>query len=131
MDGGKCIRAGANLNGCCLLLTPHTTYSHGRLQSHSSFSDLFAQSRGDDHGCSRVGRNGHSELKSLAIDLPAGSDLAIERLIGRGGEGQTSSGLWLEYGMSITRRARRNARNDLIEPVADSPIGIVVQGVMR
>src|SRR5436309_4419421 len=104
MDGGKRIHARANLNGCCLLLTPHSTYSYCRFQSHSSFSDSSAQSRGDDHGCGRVRRHGHGELKSLAIDLPAGGDLAIERLMGRGGEGQPSSWLWLEHGMSISRR---------------------------
>src|SRR5579871_321057 len=131
LGGGKRIHARANLNGCRLLLMPHAMYSHRRFQSPFSFNDSSAQSRGDDYGCSRVRRDSHSEMKSLAIDLPVGGDLSVERLIGRGGEGQPSSGLWLEDDMPIPRRARRNARDDLIEPVADSPIGIVVQGVMR
>src|SRR5689334_19707680 len=99
MGGGKCIQAGSNLNGCCLLLTLHSTYSHSRRKRHSSFSDSISQSRGNDHGCSRIRRDAHGEVKSIAIDLPAGGDLAIERLIGRGGEGQPSSWLWLEHNM--------------------------------
>src|SRR5689334_2353871 len=93
---GKCIHARTNLNGCYLLFTPHSTYSYDRLQCHSSFRDLSSQSCGDDYGCGRVCRDGHSKLKLLAIDLPSGGNLAIERLIGSGGEGQSSSWLRLE-----------------------------------
>src|SRR5579875_969112 len=71
------------------------------------------------------------EMKSLAIDLPADGNFAVERLIGGGGEGQPSSWLWLKHDMSISRCARRDACDDLVEPAANSPVGIVVQGVMR
>jgi hypothetical protein len=129
-ESSKRILARANLNECCLLLTSHSTYSHGRRKCHSSFRDFSAQLHRDDYGCGRVRRDCHTKLKALTINLPARSNFAIERLIGRGGEGQLSCWLWLENSLSIPRRTRRNARDDLVEPVADSPIGIVIQRVM-
>src|SRR5579883_2878179 len=131
MAGGKPVPPGAYLDRCCFLLTLHSTYSRSRLQSHASFGDLFAQARGDDDGRGRVRRDGDSEMKSLSIDLPARGNLAVERLIRGRGEGQPSSRLWPEHDMPISRSARRKARNDLVEPVADRPIGIVIQGIMR
>src|SRR5689334_8902190 len=116
-DGSKRIYARANLNECCLLLIPYSTHSGGKLQIHATFRDLSAQSRRNDHGCGRIRRDSHAELKALTINLPASSNFAIERLIGRGGEGQPTSWLWLEDGLSIPRRARRNARDDQVEPV--------------
>src|SRR5579885_327697 len=131
MAGAKYIHTGANLDGRCLLLTLHSTYSRSRLQSHTSFGDLSAQACGDDDGRGRGRRDGDSEMKSLSINLPASGDLAVERLIRGRGEGQPSPRLWPEHDMLIPRSAWCNARNDLVEPVADRPIGIVIQGVMR
>jgi hypothetical protein len=44
------------------------------------------------------------------------------------GEGQSPSWLWLEDDLSIPWRTRRNARHDLIEPVADSEVDPILGG---